>query len=270
MLSAGSRSPDQSVSTDGRRYLAFQPTSGDLRILDTDRGRTRAVTIAPDCPMGAMGYGVLLLACVNQLVSLSDGVVSAARGAHESDAFYALGGQWLQGTGVADVGVPADVFVNWHTGERRTITGHRNVQELNGLGPLDLNRAHLPPTRRCSHQWILSSEGSTQVITATDGRLLLQRCRDATGAGRTLDRCRAAACSAVQLAGGVVSWVAGASVITYRLRSGRVRAWRVPTGRDALVQNVSAAHTRRWLAAAVTTRSRVTGTVVTRYFLRRL
>ena len=216
--------------SDGLRFVAVQIDDSHVRILDTTTGRTVEVPVPPGCPMSAIGSGEIVLACRPLLIDAASGSahpVPGAAGADGSggDEFNAIGSQWLEGTGAAADGTPGAAFVNWHTGERRVITGHRNVFDLSGPGPPNLDDPGLRDPRRCSRQWILGSAGAMQLVPGLHGELLLQRCGQSTHTGRFLDSCSRSPCDSVQLTPGWATWSTGATAHAYSLRGHRQLSW---------------------------------------------
>jgi hypothetical protein len=218
--------------SDGARFVAFQLADGALLMVDVRTGTQRRISLPADCPPAAMGFGRVVLACAPSLVDAATGRVRPIPGAHTGgasgpgDEFDAIGAQWLQGTGRAPGGSGGDVFVNWHTGARRVFAGHRNVHDLSGPGPPDLNDPRLRSARRCSGQWIYAQAGSRQIISGLSGQLVLERCGQPAPGGRVLDACSSVACGSVQLTAAYATWSAGPSAFAFSRRDGRTRVWR--------------------------------------------
>jgi hypothetical protein len=221
------------VISDGQRYVALQTADRELVIVDTRRDTQQHVTVPSDCPPAAMGFGQVVLGCQPSLIDAATGSLRPIAGAASADAsgpadeFDAIGSRWLEGTGQSPGGASGDVFVNWHTGERRVIAGHRNVHDLSGPGPPDLNDPQLRDSGRCSDQWIYARAGPWQVISGLAGQLVLQRCRQATRTGLVLDACARAPCGSVQVSGGHVIWSEGASAFAFSVPTKRTSFWRL-------------------------------------------
>ena len=230
-IAAGASALRPPLLTDGQRFASLQIDDSHVRILDTATGRSVEVTVPAGCPMSAMGFGQVVLACGPALIDAASASVHPVPGAVTgggtggSDEFDAIGAQWVQGTGAAADGTPGNAFVNWHTGERRVITGHRNVFDLSGPGPPNLDDPSLSDSRRCSLQWIYASAGALQVISGLHGQLLLQRCGQSSRTGVTLDRCSPTACDSVSLTPGWATWSRGASAYAYSPRTRRRLSW---------------------------------------------
>lgn len=106
--------------SDGRRYVAFSESSRQpLQVFDAATRRVKRT--ASTCAAQAAIPGVVLTC--NRLLNLRSGRDRPVPGVQRGDDLYELGRYWAEGE--VDVPCsdplgcsPADVVVNWHTGER--------------------------------------------------------------------------------------------------------------------------------------------------------
>lgn len=196
-----------------------------MQIRDTKTGRTTTYDDGCGLPPTNDSYrrGYMLLACRSghtprfEVVNVRDLSAVPVPNVPDDVQMVDVGEQWAAGwRGNADGSGQATVYVNWHSGETRTVSGPMPARV-----PLDLD----DPALRARH--VGSERGDPFPLrrgrfslTTRGGALLLHHGRTATRLGRC-----AADCGSAQLGPGIVVWTASRAIHGYGLRTGQRYRW---------------------------------------------
>jgi hypothetical protein len=210
------------------RYAIFTDlfSGPGMQIRDTKTGKTTAYDDGCGLPPTNDSYrrGHMLLACPSghaprfEVVDVGDLSVVPVPNVPDDVQMVGVGEQWAAGwRGKPDGTGQATVYVNWHSGETRTVPGPMSARV-----PLDLDDPALRARRVGSERGdpFPLRRGRLSLTTDESGALLLHDGRTT----KRLGRC-AADCDSAQLGPGIVVWTASRAIHGYGLHTGKRFRW---------------------------------------------
>jgi hypothetical protein len=242
------RDVDVFVTSDTRRWYAYQRRRGSVIAVDSRTGRRRPVAAPEACELRDVRLASLLLDCmgdpVARLVRLPSRRPTDFAQPFE-DRFVAIGRYWLGGFSCSENLHCGQVYLNRRTLERRTVDSSAEedpnvlLRDVDTRG-LDEKEPDLRVDMRA---------GSYRLTAGTepDAPLVLRH----RGRRRTLSKC-ARLCMFPTLGGSLVTWAEGRIVRAFSLTSGRTTRWRVPFRTETSGYVTALAHTRRLVLVRTT------------------
>jgi hypothetical protein len=235
---------DGPAVADGKRWAAWKPDVRTAVVYD-DRTRRRVHAAVPECPLGGVTAGTLLVQCGMDplLVDVATGVVTNVGGPDlvaDVLGLYSFVGLGSHGLLVYDQGYHYEaVFAfDWRTRRRQTLDHRRRVVDLNRpelTRPLCAGLARSPnpdaddPSENLPPYLPMAYSGR-RAVEYVHGRLRRWRC----GVDRPR-RIKICVCRDVNLAAGLVTW-ADRRARALDFASGKRRAWRFPPGYGRVAQ----------------------------------
>lgn len=220
----------ESISTDGERWALVRPDTGPASVLDTRYG-TRATVPAGCDAWYPPRSGRLLVQCGGRMkvLELAAWRLADVTGVQPGDQLDGVGAHWLHG-GVGEGSETRFLFLNWRTGERRTVP----------FGPTyptparDLDAPALPLAQPLVRAGRIVAVDSPDARVGPPSYLFIDRLVLALPQGDRVLR-RACTCASVTLSEGWLTWAEGATVYAHDVRRDRTFSW-MPT------RDVAAAH----------------------------
>jgi hypothetical protein len=195
-----------STMSDHERYIAYLPSAGALRVLDTKTGRRSAIALPADCTLDDVHAGLMLIGCgqtyvTSRIVSAATGATVGVPGGPSSFVrYHRVGRNWVLGT------ERGTFYLNWHTGERRYPNRHQ-----------DLDSPNLGDYVHVRHDRVLGGRPGRPFYFIPAGRrrgVLLSRCPRGCRHGVGMR--------------GHAAWTEGATLHGFALRTGRRCGRRLP------------------------------------------
>lgn len=238
------------VVADGKRWAAWSPGPGSAIVLDGRTGTRRQLGI-PDCPIGGIGEGLLVLSCPNAARYSPDPVLVDVRTGEQTN----VGGDDLRadtldsysftGVGARGILVTVDGYhyrdefaFDWRSRSRFHLDDPDRTVDLGRAG---LTRPLCAPLRRAPKPQIegspydeeplylpMSVSGRRAVDVAAeraDGPWKVRLWRCGHRRPRLLGRGGEASIGA-----GLVTWHGGDRARAFEIGTGRRRSWRLPAG----------------------------------------
>jgi hypothetical protein len=217
------------LRTDTARYVAYQPSATQTRVVDTQGNPRRLLTTGTGCRLedGAAAY--FLLNCTQQgglvpyVLRARQGSTTPAAGLGQTylpmvDQFSGIGSQWLVGEN-SETGHAVVEYLNWHTGLVKTF----GEADADPVVPRDLNSANLRALGPAqSVELFLRLPRFTVSLRRSTGHapLLLKRGRKTIG----LDRC-STVCNSVSASPQLVTWATRFAAHAYVVSTGKRFNW---------------------------------------------
>lgn len=237
------------VVSDGKRWAAWPTQAGRVTVYD-DRDQRRRDLRVPECPLTAVGAGMVVVACPSTNTAFPDAVLVDIRTGAVTNAGNpgTFGGVMEYGryTAVGTHGLRVDVEgyhyravygFNWRTGARYRLEDRRHILDLDVP---KLSRPLCAPLSRTptpEFEWDMAGPylpmlyerpWAVEDVARPDSTTLVRLWRCGSRSPRILARC---SCSDVSLGRGLVTWQDGFRVRAYEPATGRRRSWPFETER---------------------------------------
>lgn len=191
------------------RFVAFEPYAGRVTVRDTGTGLQRSYGVDPTCRAASLASGRVLIC--NQLLLISSGTMMPVPNLQPHDQLSSLGLYWASGTNCPGMFRCGVLYVNWRTGERRSVA-------FSSPRPADTSSPNLtaprPPTP--NEPRIMFSRRSL-VFVQGQQRTLLSRCLIPGG------------CVNESFRAGLITWSEGRIVRGYVTATRQRYIWRFPS-----------------------------------------